>query len=89
MKVPYSIEETFIPMEVDDHVPLWEHRRLRDEHWARLKRAKVDCPTPSFYPDWLEKTYGLKVHLEAAMITDNYTVVDEKKYTMYLLKYSQ
>lgn len=76
-------------MEADDHVPLWEIRRLRDQHWARLKRARIDCPDVPNYPLWLENAWGIKVHMNAGMITDEYTVVDEAKYTMYLLKYGQ
>ena len=77
-------------MGLDDHVPLWEQRRRRDEHWARLKRARLDSDGISGnYPDWLEEQYGLRVHIENSMITDDYTIVDEKKYLLYLLKYGQ
>ena len=90
MKVPDSVEDAFIPMEADDFPTLQEQRRRRNEHWARLKRARLDCDGISGnYPKWLEEQYGLRVHMNNGMITDDYTVVDDKKYLIYLLKYSQ
>jgi hypothetical protein len=89
MKVPKSVEDAFIPMEATDFLTLREQRRRRDDHWARLKRARLDCDGISGnYPKWLEEKHGLRVHLVNGMITDDYTVVDEKKYIIYLLKYS-
>jgi len=77
-------------MEAEDIPSLQEQRRKRNEHWARLKRARLDCDGISGnYPKWLEEQYGLRVHMVDHMITDDYTVVDEKKYLIYLLKYSQ
>ena len=91
MKVPPEIgEDAFIPMEANDLASLQEHKRKRNEHWARLKRARSDCPDSPNYPKWLENTWGLRVSLSSdSMITDEYTVVDEPKYLMYLIKYSQ
>lgn len=90
MKVPASVENGFIPMEAEDIPSLQEQRQKRNEHWARLKRARLDCDGISGnYPKWLEEQYGLRIHIVDKMITDNYTVVDEKKYLIYLLKYSQ
>ena len=88
MKVDPSIEESFIPMEVTDIDTLQEQKRKRNEHWIRLKRARSDCPDPPNYPKWLEDTWGLRVSLSSdSMITDEYTILDEKKYLMYLLKF--
>jgi hypothetical protein len=90
MKVPDSIEDAFIPMESVDFPTLQEQRRCRNEHWARLKRSRLDCDGISGnYPKWLEEQYGLRVHMTNGMITDDYTVIDEKKYLVYLLKYGQ
>jgi hypothetical protein len=87
MKVPFSAEDNCIPMEIEDHVPLFELHRRRNEHWARLKRARIDCPDSEIYPAWLEQTHGLQVHLVDGMISDEYTVVNDPKYIMYLLKF--
>jgi hypothetical protein len=90
MKVPNSAEDVFIPVEINEHGTLREQRQRRDEHWARLKRARLDFNGISGnYPKCLEEQYGLQVHMPNGMITDDYTVVDEKKYLIYLLKYSQ
>lgn len=86
MKVPPSVEDSFIPMEASDFKTLEEHRRRRNEHWARLKRARLDCDTANF-PEWLERVHGLRLLMDNGMFTDDYNVVDSKKYTLYLLKY--
>lgn len=72
-----------------------DQRRARNLHWSRLKRAAITCPTDHaelhgalYFPIWLEKEYGLKMHVNNdGMITTDYTVVDETKYSMYLLKF--
>ena len=86
MKVPPSVEDNFIPMAASDFITLQEQRRKRNEHWARLKRARLDCDTGNF-PEWMEKIHGVRLLMDNGMFTDDYTVVDEKKYTLYLLKY--
>jgi len=87
MKVNPSIEESFIPMEVTDIDTLQKQKRKRNEHWARLKQARLVCPDPPNYPRWLEDTWGIRVVMKEGMITDEYTILDEKKYLMYLLKF--
>ena len=75
-------------MEATDIDTLQEQKRKRNEHWARLKQAWKECSLDYKHRDWLEDTYGLRVHLSVdGMITDDYTVVDEKKYLIYLLKF--
>jgi len=67
---------------------LTQLRIKRDQHWARLKRARTHCPTPNTYHVWLEQQWGLKVILDNnSMITDEYTVVDDARYLLYLLKF--
>lgn len=90
MKVPTDIvEDAFIPI-WDEYKTLKEQILKRNEHWARLKRAKLDCPDKDHFPTWLEETHGIKVHMSMeAMITDDYSIVDEPKYTLFLLKYGQ
>ena len=62
----------------------------RDIHWQRLRQARLDCPTGEYFAHWLEHKYGLRMTItEEYMISGEYVVVDESKYTMYLLKYSQ
>ena len=67
---------------------LTQQRIQRDQHWARLKRARTHCPTPNTFPQWLEAEWGVKVILnQDSMITDEYTVVDPASYLLYLLKF--
>ena len=67
---------------------LTQLRIKRNQHWARLKRAHSQCPTPNTYHVWLEEQWGLKVVLDNnSMITDEYTVVDPARYLLYLLKF--
>jgi len=66
---------------------LEEERRQRNRHWARLKAARRDAPDGTDFPKWLEQTWGLKLHMADGTYTYNYTIVNESKYTMYLIKY--
>jgi hypothetical protein len=36
---------------------------------------------------WLEQQWGIKPVMEDGMISDEYHIVDEKKYLMFLLKF--
>lgn len=56
-----------------------------DINWKRILRASVDCPTTEDFSDWMEKMYGLKMNLHLG----HRTIVDEKKYLIYLLKYGK
>lgn len=84
MKAPPTIDLNDIVIDVSINL-----KRKRDEHWARLRRAWVECPSDYRQRyEWLEEKWGLRVHLSVdGMITDDYTVVDEKKYLIYLLKF--
>lgn len=99
MKVPISVEDTFIPMEADDLVALHEQRRKRDQYWAMLygarqeflkltEQAQAEYETPMgafFY--YLKQNYGLQVELIDGQIAGEYSVIDEKKYLMFLMKF--
>ena len=83
MKAPPTIDLNDIVIDVSINL-----KRQRDEQWARLRRAWVECPSDYMQRyQWLEEKWGLRVHMADDMITDDYTVVDEKKYLMYLLKF--
>lgn len=89
------------PME--EHYQNWEseRREKRDRYWQMLYAARADFmkmmnesddqhqstdPGALFY--YLQQNYGLKIELIDGKITSNYTIVDEKKYSMFLLKYA-
>lgn len=103
MKVPNSIEDAFIPMEEQDIVSVQEQREKRDQYWAMLFRARQDFLTltaqasieydivdPEAFFYFLKQNYGLQVAtVDGNKITSEYTVIDEKKYLLFLIKYSQ
>lgn len=78
-----------------------ELRRKRIDYYKTLKRVWLEfgevCTEEDYkyrYPDnfveWVEETYGFKVTTDhMGNFTSEYTVVDEPKYTMFLLKYSK
>lgn len=90
MKVP----KDFIDYSPDDPDL---HRRLgRWQFWdtiVKLKREYDDGDTTSDadpFLDWLEKKYGMRVLREniGNGFTDDYEIVDEKKFLIFMLKYS-
>ena len=100
MKVPNSIEDSFIPMEIHNIDAIQEQRRKRDQYWRMLYRARQDFLTltaqaweydvdPGAFFYYLKQNYGLQVDTIDSQITGDYVIVNEKKYLLFLLKYSQ
>jgi len=102
MKVPNSMEDAFIPMEEQDIDSVQKQKKKRDQYWAMLFRARQDFliltsqasieydivdPDAFFY--FLKQNYGLQVATVDGKITSEYAVVDENKYLLFLIKYSQ
>lgn len=94
-----SMEDNFIPMEADDFTVLREQRKTRDRYWAMLyesrkefrmlseqARIEYDVPSSAFFR-YLKENYGLQVETVDGLITSDYSVVDEKKYLMFLMKF--
>jgi hypothetical protein len=68
---------------------IWKSHR--DSHWARLYKARSEYSWRDgfTFTYWLEQKYGIRLILDSAgNITSDYKIVDEKKYSFYLLKYS-
>jgi hypothetical protein len=99
MKVPISIEDTFIPMEADDFVILQEQKKKRDRYWKMLYNARqeflkltkqacleYEIGQDAFYY-YLKQNYGLQVETIDGKITGEYIVVNEKKYLIFLMKF--
>lgn len=88
-----------IPMHAVDDEALREAKRKRNDHWKRMRKARVEwCilfglpVTQNFdkFFDWLAENYGLKPHMDVhGNITEGYDVLDEKLYTLFLLKFGQ
>jgi len=73
---------------------LTEDRIRRQQYWAMLRRARDDfSETGNLYTDpyafshHLQKIYGLRPELDGSSNYTSYTVIDEKKYLLFLLKY--
>lgn len=79
----------------------WEEERKekRNKYWLMLRRAQndyikltqqaaleVNTGIEAFYY-YLQQNYGLKVEIIDGHIAGDYIITDEKKYTMFLLKY--
>jgi hypothetical protein len=99
MKVPISIEDTFIPMEADGFAILQEQRKKRDRYWAMLYDARqeflqlTEQAAAEYNTDlgaffyYLRQNYGLQVETVDGKITGEYAVVNEKKYLIFLMKF--
>lgn len=80
----------------DDDDPKLQHRLSRWKYWKNLKKLKHDFTEETGSKDhqefkiWLENKYGFRpIETTENMMTDDYTVIDEKKFIVYILKYGQ
>ena len=98
MKVPNSVEDVFIPMDIHEIDAVQKQRKKRDQYWRMLYHARQeflvltfqtwdDDPVSFFH--YLKQNYGLQVETIDSQITGDYAIVDEKKYLLFLLKYGQ
>ena len=89
-------------LSADEAFRIWEETKKQDRfrYWRMLKLAKFDFieltdqgeidykfDDGAFYY-YLQRKYGLKPEIIDGKIGQHYTVVDEKKYMMFVLKYS-
>jgi hypothetical protein len=72
-----------------------EQRRKRDQYWSMLCLAseeflKLTCSTdPGAFFHYLKQNYGLHIDLIDGKLTSKYTVINEQKYLIFLMKFSQ
>lgn len=83
----------------DDDDPDAEFHRNRWDFWQAMAKISQEykAAKDKYRGDWdklphlwrwIEEQYGLRVTFDdGGYITDKYEVVDEKKYTMFLLKF--
>ena len=91
MKVPIAFED------YDPQDPDLEFRKNRWNYWNVLKDVRaeyitnVDALAGQFDADdfgtYVERNYGLKMHIVDGKITDKFDIVDEKLYTFFILKW--
>ena len=77
----------------------WEEQQKvdRDRYWLMLRSANADFHRQGFtdgigdgvFAYYLKKNYGIEIELIDGKITSNYTIRDQKKYLLFLLKFSQ
>jgi hypothetical protein len=75
-------------------------KNKRYQYWQMLRRAHNDYIKlteqagiahelgSGAFEYYLKQTYGIQTELIDGHITAHYVILDEKKYTMFLLKYS-
>ena len=64
-------------------------RIKRNEYFSMLRDLKtelVNSKSSDSFSDYVEQKTGIRIQFSGAMITDQYTVVDEEKYFLYKLK---
>lgn len=74
-----------------------EYTERRDKYWRMLRAAWADYQSndlgpysePNFasFNYFMQRRYGLKVNMTGGNIDSSYQIVDDKKHTMFLLKY--
>jgi hypothetical protein len=90
VKVPKDFQD------YDDDDADIEKRNNRWKYWTNLKNLKLEFREETGsrnhrqYMRWLENKYGFRPteNIEG-MLSDDYKVVDEKKFLVYILKYGK
>jgi hypothetical protein len=87
-----NISKSFQDYDHDD--PDIDFRKNRWKYWKLLKQARVEFmeeDKTNYYDHdfetYIENKYGLKMILVNGNITDGYTIVDEQKYLIFLLRF--
>jgi hypothetical protein len=90
MKVPNDFQD------YDDDDPNIEKRKGRWKYWTNLRHLKLEFTDETGsrdnreYIKWLENKYGFRpTETIEGMLSDDYKVIDEKKFLVYILKYGQ
>lgn len=68
-----------------------EYKERRDYYWNMLRRAwndfDEDDKTFESFNKFMLSRYGLRVNMVGGNIDSSYQIVDDKKHTMFVLKY--
>ena len=69
-----------------------DERIARQAYWRKLRKAKEEFESTHryvYFEQWMQTEYGIKIDYDIqGNITGKYDIVDPKKYTFFLLKYS-
>jgi len=77
----------------DDDDPELARRINRWKFWQSLKEIRKEFIEKNGqfdienFDEYIQKTYGLRLLTVDGNITDGFDIIDEKLYTVYLLKY--
>ena len=63
-------------------------QRVKNEYDELARAVPIGQGFLTFY-DYVKEYYGVKLQFDGDNVSLAYQVVDEKKYTMFLLKFSQ
>ena len=73
-----------------------EKRKSRWKYWTNLRNLKMEFIEETGsrdnreYTEWLVNKYGFKpTETYEGMMTDDYKILDEKKFIVYILKYGK
>lgn len=83
------------PMEANFQEWNSAYKEKRTRYWARLRKAFFDYQevneNANFndFNSFMKTHYGMKVNMVGDSIGTTYEVIDESKYTLFLLKYGQ
>jgi hypothetical protein len=82
----------------DDDGPEMEFRKKRWDYWSALKKVRIEYMESlndlagqfdAFeFEDYIEANYGIKMNIVDGNITDGYKIMDEKKYIIFLLRFT-
>jgi hypothetical protein len=87
-----NIPKSFQDYDSDD--PNIDFRKKRWDYWASLRTLRQEYIATTGkefnnieFIDYIKEKYGFEINTNSDLeITDNYTIVDEKKFIIYLLK---
>lgn len=81
----------------DDNDPEIDFRKNRMDYWQSLKLLRkeytetlkvLDGQFDAWdFEEYVEKNYGLRMNIVNGNITDTFTIVDEKLYLVFILKF--
>ena len=78
----------------DDDDPELEFRRNRWKYWQALKKIRQEYQATGIefdaynFEGYMTEQYGIQLNLVDGNLTDGYRIVDEKKYLVFLLKFT-
>ena len=98
-KITYGPAMVNVPkdfQDYDDDDADIEKRQERWKYWTNLKKLRNEFIDQTGsrdhdeYLEWLVEKYGFRpIETNQGMMTDDYKILDEKKFLVYILKYGK